>query len=157
MIRGIHHTAISTGNLQKACTFYRDVLGFELVMESSWQAGNETIDLIIDLKGSAAKMAMFKAGNAYIEIFEYSAPKPKLSDPSRPVCDHGYTHICLDVKDIDKEYERLKEAGMTFSSPPPPAFDGGDIRAIYGRDPDGNVIELQEILDPGSKIILGSF
>ena len=22
------------------------------------------------------------------------------------------------------------------------------IRAIYGRDPDGNIVELQEILDP---------
>ena len=38
---------------------------------------------------------------------------------------------------------------MRFHVPPPAAADmGGQIRATYGRDPDGNVVELQEILDP---------
>ena len=30
MIRGIHHTAISTGDLDRALEFYRDLLGFEV-------------------------------------------------------------------------------------------------------------------------------
>ncbi len=28
MIRGIHHTAISTGDLERSIAFYRDLLGF---------------------------------------------------------------------------------------------------------------------------------
>jgi len=36
MIRGIHHTAISTGDLDRALKFYRDLLGFEVAMEFEW-------------------------------------------------------------------------------------------------------------------------
>ena len=39
---------------------------------------------------------------------------------------------------------------MSFHSPPPTRKSSGSnhIRAIYARDPDGNIVELQEILDP---------
>jgi catechol 2,3-dioxygenase-like lactoylglutathione lyase family enzyme len=152
MIRGIHHTAISTGNLERLLGFYRDVLGFDVVMEGGWESGSEAIDQIVGLKGSSAKSAMLRASNTHIEIFEYTSPPPKPGDPSRPVCDHGYTHFCLEVEDIDKEYERLKAAGMTFNCPPPTLESG--MRATYGRDPDGNVIELFEIPDELSQIKL---
>jgi hypothetical protein len=36
----------------------------------------------------------------------------------RVVCDHGFTHACVDAIDIDAEYERLKAAGMTFRCSP---------------------------------------
>jgi len=42
---------------------------------------------------------------------------------------------------------RLQAAGVVFNCPPP-KFPGSSIRATYGRDPDGNVIELQQISDP---------
>jgi catechol 2,3-dioxygenase-like lactoylglutathione lyase family enzyme len=59
------------------------------------------------------------------------------------VCDHGITHLCLDVEDLDAEYERLLAAGMTFNSPPQDL--GAGVRTVYGRDPDGNVVELHEL------------
>ena len=95
---------------------------------------------------------MLKAGNAMVEIFEYDSPTPKKGDRRRPVCDHGITHICLDVKDVDAEYERLKAAGMTFHCPPQDL--GPIVRTTYGRDPDGNVIELQEIMQTDMPIAL---
>ena len=98
------------------------------------------------LEKSAARQVMLKSGNAYLEIFEFRSPPPHPADPERPVNDHGYTHFCVDVTDIDAEYERLSAAGMQFHCPPP-RLGGGSIRATYGRDPDGNVVELQEIVD----------
>jgi catechol 2,3-dioxygenase-like lactoylglutathione lyase family enzyme len=71
----------------------------------------------------------------------------------RPVCDHGITHICLDVVDIDTEYERLRAAGMTFHCPPQGV---GALRATYGRDPDGNVVELLEVKDAASPMRLNA-
>jgi catechol 2,3-dioxygenase-like lactoylglutathione lyase family enzyme len=68
------------------------------------------------------------------------------------VCDHGITHIALDVRNIGAEYERLSAAGMRFHCPP---LDMGTVKATYGRDPDGNVVELQEILDDESPMALG--
>jgi hypothetical protein len=69
----------------------------------------------------------------------------------RPVCDHGITHLCLNVTDIDKEYERLNAAGMRFHCPPQHM---GALKATYGRDPDGNVVELLEVTDAKNPIAL---
>lgn len=149
MIRGIHHVAVSTGDLDRLVGFYTEHLGFEIAMETSWR-DRPVIDDIIGLKNSAARQVMLRAGNAYVEVFEYQSPVGKPGDPERPACDHGYTHFCLDVEDLDAEYTRLAAAGMRFNCPPPPldSLGSGKIRAVYGRDPDGNLIELQEILDP---------
>ncbi len=152
MIKGIHHTAISTRDLEKAVDFYCGVLGFEKVFEGGWSAGSERADRVTGLRGSSARMVMLCAGNAMIELFQYSSPTPKEGDPQRPVCDHGITHICLEVVGIDAEYQRLKEMGMEFHCPPQRFGQG--VRATYGRDPDGNVIELQEITDPQHPMVL---
>jgi len=139
MIKKIHHAAISTGNLERALEFYRDLLGFEVISEFGWPAGVELADSITGLEGSAAKVAMLQAGGDCIELFEFSSPAPKPGDPERPVCDHGITHIALVVDDVDAEYERLKKAGMVFNCPPQGM---GESKVTYGRDPDGNVVEL---------------
>ena len=41
--------------------------------------------------------------------------------------------------------DRLTAVGMVFVGP---AQNFGDISAVYGRDPFGNVIEVYEIRDP---------
>lgn len=147
MIRGIHHIAISTPNLERIVTFYRDIIGAEVVYDGGWERGSAVIDGIVGLKDSHAKQAMLKLGNAYVEFFEYVNPPGAPRDKTYGVNDHGYTHFCLDVQDIDAEYERLSKNGVTFNCPPP-NFEGSPIRATYGRDPDGNMIEIQQITDP---------
>jgi glyoxylase I family protein len=148
MIRGVHHVAISTPDLDRLAAFYVDVIGFSPVMSTSW-SNRPLVDRMIGLDGSAARQVMLQAGNAYLELFQYESPPGRLADPTRPPSDHGYTHFCLDVTDIDAEYERLSTAGMTFHSSPPTSEEmgSGRLRAIYGRDPDGNIVELQEVLD----------
>lgn len=147
MIRGIHHVAISTPNLERIIAFYRDYVGAEVVYEGGWKRGSDIIDTIVGLKNSEAKQAMLKIGNAYLEFFEYVSPAGNPKDPNYGVNHHGYTHFAFDVTDIDVVYNRLVQGGMTFHCPPP-KFEGSAIRATYGRDPDGNVVEIQEILDP---------
>ncbi|MDG2111207.1 MAG: VOC family protein [Actinomycetota bacterium] len=145
MIRAIHHTAISTGDIEASLRFYRDLLGFCEVDQFRWRAGSSAMDAITALTDSAAKVALLRLDNAFLELFEYTSPQPEEADPNRPVCDHGITHLCLEVVDIDAEYERLSAAGMMFHSPP---IGGGlGVRATYGRDPDGNVVELLEVSD----------
>jgi catechol 2,3-dioxygenase-like lactoylglutathione lyase family enzyme len=144
MIRGIHHVAINTPDLDRLLAFYRDVVGFEVVESTRGEWSNSPeIDTIVGIKGSASKVVMLRAANAYIEMFEYQHPVARHPDRLNP-SDHGYTHICLDVIDVQSEYERLSKNGMTFHAPPT-SVEGGAIRTVYGRDPDGNIIELQEL------------
>jgi catechol 2,3-dioxygenase-like lactoylglutathione lyase family enzyme len=143
MIHGIHHVAISTGDMERALRFYRDTLGFEQAWEGSWPSGTPVADRITALDGSAARQVMLRSGNAFVELFEYAAPEARPGDPARPVNDHGITHLCLDVTDLDAEYERLSAAGVRFHCEPQDL--GAGVRTTYARDPDGNVVELQEL------------
>ena len=143
MIHGINHVAISTHDIERLAAFYTDLLGFEEVFKLNWEVGDEVLDNITGLTDSSARIIMLKCGNACVELFEYASPPPKAGDPRRPVCDHGITHICLEVSDIEDEYARLSAAGMHFHCPP--QLVGGTINATYGRDPDGNVVELLQV------------
>jgi catechol 2,3-dioxygenase-like lactoylglutathione lyase family enzyme len=151
VIRGIHHTAISTPDIDRAIAFYRDLLGFEVLVNGGWPRGVESVDTLIGLKDSAARMAMLRKGNAMLELFEFESPAPAPGYPHRPVNDHGLTHICLDVTDLGSEYARLKGAGMFFHSAP---VGTGDSCGVYGRDPDGNVIEFMELGSPDHPMAL---
>lgn len=142
MIHGINHVAISTPDIERLSRFYRELLGFEEVFTLDWDVGHRELDRITGLHDSSARIVMLRCGNACVELFEYHTPAPRPGDKERPVCDHGITHLCLQVSDIDSEYARLAAAGMTFHCAPQAL---GDIRATYGRDPDGNVVELLEV------------
>lgn len=141
MIRGIHHVAVNTANFERMVDFYTRVLGFEPAVEEGGWANSGLIDGVIGLEASAARTIMLRAGNCYLEVFEYSAPEARVGAPLRP-CDRGYTHFALDVTDIEQEYDRLAAAGMQFAQDRPGDF--GDIKAVYGKDPDGNIIEIQQ-------------
>ena len=66
MIHGINHVAISTGDIERAVAFYRDLLGFEEVFSLNWDIGDQVLDDITGLEGSSARIVMLKAGNACI-------------------------------------------------------------------------------------------
>lgn len=138
MIKAIHHLAISTPNLNRSVDFYCDQLGFELEGKWNWETGSTEADEIVGLKDSSAEYAMLKLGDFRLEIFEFSTPEPKQLLSHR-ACDHGLPHFCLEVEDIHYEYDRLKEAGMVFHCPV--KIVEGDA-CTYGRDPDGNIVEL---------------
>jgi len=142
MILGIHHVAIGVPDFELGLKFYQEALGFEVVQRSEWHGDNPLADSAIGIEHTDARMAMLKTSNAYLELWQYSAPSPndRTSQPS----DYGYPHFALQVDDITAEHARLSKLGMTFHRPP---VDFGSVSAIYGRDPFGNVIELYEIRD----------
>jgi len=82
------------------------------------------------------------------QVLEFESPEPAPPDPNRRVCESGIAHMCFLVDDCQADYERLVKAGMDFHCPPM----GGGARAklTYGRDPDGNIIELLERPKPSS-------
>ncbi len=144
MIRGVHHLAISTPDIGRFIDHYERWFGFERCGGGGWEPGNARIDTMVGLKDSAAHYQMIRLGNLYIEVFEYSSPQGREMHPR--MCDHGLIHLCLYCDDVFAEYERLKGLGMEFACPP-----GGSAatRATYGRDCDGNVVELLQIVDEG--------
>ncbi|ATW02319.1 VOC family protein [Sphingopyxis sp. BSNA05] len=139
MIKGVHHIAIGVPDIEAGLAFYRDVIGFELDWRSDIPSDNDKAGAAVGLPGFEARMAMLKGPNISLELWQYSRPEPR--DRRSNPADLGYPHMALAVEDIEAEHARLSEAGMTFVGPP---VDFGQQKAIYGRDPFGNVIELLE-------------
>ena len=150
MIRGIHHVGINCRDMDRMVRFYGEAFGFQPVDEGFSWAGEPMMDHIVDVPGSAAKGVMLRAGTCYLELFEYSAPPPESLKPQRPH-DRGYTHFCVDVTEIEKDIPYLQSCGMTFNERE--FVDVGHVKTIYGYDPEGNVIEVQQCA-PGNGFTL---
>lgn len=140
MIVGMHHVAVCVNDFKTALNFYTQALGFEVVQQSDFD-NDDMANRAIGLDAVTAQMAMLKTPNAFLELWQYHYPEPK--DLRARTCDYGYAPIALQVKDIQFEYDRLKDFGMKFVGDV--VHFGEDASAIYGRDPSGNVIELYEI------------
>lgn len=145
MILGVNHVALSVPDMDSALSFYCDQLGFEKLADTGWPSGTEAADRILGVAGTSARVCHIGVGNLLIELFQFGDCEPQPQDPDRPVIDHGITHIALAVTDLDDEYARLSKAGMRFHCPPENVGIPG-VRTVYGRDPFGNVIELEEAL-----------
>ena len=141
MIRGIHHVGINCRDMDRMKRFYSEAFGFKPVDDGFAWENEPMMDYIVDVKESAAKGMMMRAGTCYIELFQYSAPPPSSDGPLHPN-DRGYTHFCIDVTDMENDIEHLKKCGMTFNERD--FVDVGHVKTLYGYDPEGNVIEVQQ-------------
>lgn len=136
----LNHIGISTPDIERSLCFYRDLLGLTVMSDSLFLPNN--LDLITGLINTKGRVVVVGNDSFKLEIFEFSSPNAQKMDINRPVCDHGITHICLEVKDLDADYKRLKKKGVKFHCPPQ---QFSRAKATYGRDPDGNIVELLQL------------
>ena len=143
-IHALNHVGLSSPDLPRLVAFYRDLLGCGEVAAFSWPVGTTDADEGLGLVDSSADVAILNAGNMYLELFCFHTPTPAPQDPDRPVQDEGITHLCVEVSDVDAVLARLLEGGARAESPVREV--GGSRRTAAVRDPDGNVVELQQTL-----------
>ena len=144
MFKRIHHTALSTPDLDRLVAWYRDLFGFEVSFDFAWDERNDNFKRTHAERETRGRVAMLERGDARLEVFEYARPEPRPADPARRNVEHGICHFCFEVEDIDAEYARLVKAGGEFQSEPVPQTY---IKCCYMRAPDGNLIELIEYFD----------
>lgn len=124
MIKGISHLAFNVSNMEKAIDFYCNILGFEKAFSIDDDNGNPWIVYI--------KIKPFQ----FIELF-YSNEKTfnheKLS----------YSHLCLEVDDINQIANHLKSNGIKLDVEP---MQGKDLNyQCWCQDYDGNKIEFMQL------------
>jgi lactoylglutathione lyase len=127
LVRGIAHVGIRVADLERSKTFYA-LLGFELV---GGPFGSEPVAILEHPAGIEI--------NLIINASPASTNNVLLDEP---VKHPGYTHIALDCSDIAAAQAALESAGIPLSGGPV-TFPTGH-RAIFVRDPDRNVIELNQ-------------
>lgn len=143
MITHIRHTGIVVSNLEAALHFYTDLLGFKVVKQLNESGGYiDNISALKDVKVTTVKIAA-PDGNL-IELLHYNS-HPRAPKEERKLCTIGVSHIALTVEDLEQEYNRLTMAGIIFNAPPQLSPDGY-AKVTFCKDPDGNLIELVEVL-----------
>lgn len=142
-----NHVGVSVSDLDVAIAFYRDNLGMEQAMEIM-PFGGRDFETIMDIPGVEGRMCMMGRDSLRLELFEFAQSEPR--NPDYPVSDGGFTHFGVIVDDLDATYEKLRKAGVRIHSPII-TFMGGSMRAIYCRDPDGNVFEIMEPGTPAAQ------
>jgi predicted enzyme related to lactoylglutathione lyase len=57
----------------------------------------------------------------------------------------GITHIVFEVNDVDKTLDKaVKNGGQLLGELAEKTVDGvGDLKFVYFRDPEGNIVEIQ--------------
>ncbi|MGD0610260.1 MAG: VOC family protein [Anaerolineales bacterium] len=121
------HTSLTVSNLDKAISFYQDILGFPIL-------GQLISD---DPKGSV--LTSFQAGNSILEMFSFGTSTiPHPWNPDSTVL--GLKHLGLLVNDVDAVAGRLERAGVKILYPPVNAT--GNVKTCFFADPDGNGLEL---------------
>ena len=142
MITGFNHTSFTVANVDRAVQFWTEGLGFRATSVSErtgdWQGQ------VTGIPGAKLKIAHLVGYGHHMEFIEY------LQTPDNSVTlqpnGAGVAHVCLEVEDIGSTINTLATMGATpqgklieVDSGP---FTG--CRAIYMRDPNGVIIELEE-------------
>ena len=142
-MKAIRHTGIVITNLEKSLPFYRDVLGLKIQRDVMEQG--EFIDRISGLKNVKVRTIKMSAdaGNL-VELLWYES-YPRESEGAKEICTPGVSHLAFTVENIDYEYQRLKKRRIVFHCPPQISPDG-KAKVTFCRDPEGNLIELVEML-----------
>ena len=145
MIIGFHHPGIVVPDLERAREFYTEALGFEYVREFGWdRSESEQGVAVMGVPDTAARCAIMKGPNCYLELFEYESPEQRGNPAERRACDPGIAHIAFQVTDIVSVFEQFKAAGGVVHNSP---VKTGEAYSTYCRDPFGNIIELMEVGD----------
>ena len=132
-INGIHHIGLSVPDIERARDFYVGLLGFEEGSRVEW-GGAAEVDAIMRLRGTSGKMMILRAGNAFIEMFEFATPVPDRPVGERGINQYGFTHLCLDVDDTEAAYARLLAAGLIYGFPLDEQAHGRIRRKLAERD-----------------------
>ena len=144
-----HHHGFTVSDAERSITFYRDLLGLELVRVSE-RRDLPSYDRMLGHDNVVLKVAILchPVNDFILELVEYKNPVGRKRELDNPFI--GSSHLAFEVDDVDVFYALFRDAGYGAINPPVDVErDGVAIaRAMYGLDPDGISIEIfQEFED----------
>lgn len=118
------------GDYGKCYDFYADVLGLVAV----WGDRKGPYTSFAAKEGEPPCFAIFAGDN--MSMFQgYTQPSATMQPDT--------VTAVIPSEDLDKDYRRLKEAGVDFLGEPQSIEEWG-MRCTYFRDPEGNLFELND-------------
>ena len=147
-IQAIARIGLIVSDLEQACAFYRDALGFRVRSERGWT--RDDVEVLTGLEGSSARVAVLSLGGQLIELAAFAPAGAPYPTP-RAANDPFFQHFAIAVCDMDAAFARLSsspQAPISRGGPQRLPPSTGSVTAYKFRDPDGHPLELSYI--PGS-------
>ena len=137
------HVGITVTSIDRFVEFYEKYFGFELkrrgVFPKEFIGG--TPELYKLKEGSYSDFAFLESPNGVaLELFQFNELLPaEQALWNKP----GYHHLCMRVANVPELHKKMAADGVEFYFEPKPMGDSGAFW-VFLKDPDGNMIELQD-------------
>ena len=143
--------ALMSPDLPRLVEFYEKVLAIKPYRMRSY-GPHPSLDAIIDTDGVLIESAWFgiDTQGKKLEMMQYKSPVTDQITQFPQLTDLGYS-FSFEVEDIQKEYDRLKEIGLTFVSTPQEMEDFWEVMC---QDIDGNIFSLRQVKNLSSTLSL---
>ncbi len=150
-ISGVSHIAVGVSDMAKALSFYCDVLGLEAFIDHI-----EDVDGIENVPTYQRRAVYLtwpggQAARSFIVLDSQTRSHPH---SALTFNDTGTHHFAFTVDDMDGLLDRARAAGAPVlinpvTIPADNPLNPTDVaaRSTFIRDPDGNIIQLDEYLD----------
>ena len=146
--RAINHVGLTVPDLDKAVDWYQSVLGFRVLIGPYEISVGDSYGsrMLKDFFGPELKtlrMVHMSMGNGVgLEIFEFVEPRTQLPKSDFEYTRGGFYHICVTDPNVEGLVKRIVESGGKEISQVWEIYRGSGFKAVYCKDPFGNVIEV---------------
>ena len=139
--RSFSHVGLTVRDFNTTVRFYWEVFGCPLVGVSETPPDRIRSFFGVDAPAPTLKIGWIRVpGGGVLEIFEFQPQLPAADVPWNRV---GLTHFSLDVRNLQKWYDRLVEKGVEVVTKPERSPRGHSF--FFAKDCDGNLIELMDL------------
>ena len=133
------HLVVGVTDMDRALSFYRDVIGMEVVFETL--ISGEPFDAVLHAtRKQEGRVVGGLLGGLMVELLSLGT-KPPAEKPARRGIT-GIQNVSLSVTDLDETHRRITAAGYTPDQAP---FEIGGVRMFFVKDPDGTPVEFIEL------------
>lgn len=146
-VKSLSQVGMTVKSLRRSIDFYWG--HFRLPVVAVMERPSAVIREIYEYPDTTVKIALLRCGwGSFIELFEFSPSESgREAGHNRP----GFTHLTLDVGNVDRAFRQLTAKGVKFLGSP--VHEKG-AHFVFLKDPDGHLIEL---IDMGVLYYLNKF
>ena len=150
MTTAINHIGLTVNDVERAIDFYREVLGYRLIVGPMPIVADDTHfgRLAKDILGprlTTGRFAHMVAGNGVgLELFDFDDAESG-SRGSMEYWKNGYYHVAITVSELDDMVAKIEAGGGQRTTEVWEVFPGTGFKLVYCEDPFGNPIEIYNV------------
>lgn len=146
-IIGYNHIGLVVKDLDKMLNFYQTATNFELVSREKI-SDNAAANKLFGRDSISYEVAVFKCPNFFLELTQFDNQTDTIIEKMPPY-GPGMTHTCFQTAEKNSGYRQFVKAGvdMITRGDEPIDLGGYGVTYAYAHDPEGNMMELEQMSD----------